>query len=620
MSTSAQQLKLFDRAGPTAWAALVWACGLAAASCTGELPEPSRYGELRLALSGALPNVKSFKIRVYHGPVLAPSDEPAFTFPCRAYTGAADNIPVVKDLEARSDYAVLIDGYSDLACVTPVVRAYRGGIKVTAGVTDKAAAQNPYWLPTVELGKFTALAQANPQLQDTAGKKVCSTESDCRSVHANATCGSNNRCRVDHMFPLNGQARRGLPTAVTLDDGRVAILGGLGVQDSGYFKAAAEQVEVFDPRQAIFQSRLVGNSGSAVGLAQAITVTGGAFALSGGATSVKLTLAAGKLTAQLDTRECTGTGSSAGCAVSDQLGRWTVSDAATGSTAQQFALGVPLAFPMIARVMTPEGERMLVAGGSEVPLVANFDKRRGKAMLCKVDAATVDCPQQAGATMKAGRAMAAITCAARDSSGNCTKVLLIGGRKSGPLTEVFDGATSQFTAGNDVGAVPKDLHGGTLFATGPSNWLLVGASTKKIFMEDGEATTGGDVAPIRVTLDNLATGPQVIFAAADLGAFAAPDNGKRLLPASVQLVDGSVLVIGGLDEGLKVATDALWIGSDGKARGRLALQYPRFGAAAARLGGKGPLGGCVVLAGGFAFGTGGGLEPQNQVELFCPTP
>ena len=590
------------------------------AGCVGDLPQSRQYGELQLALTGGLPNVKSFKIRVYHGPVLSAGDAPAFTFPCRAYGGAADNIPVVKDLEARNDYSVLIDGYSDGGCTVPTVRAYRGGIKVTPGVTDKAAAHNPYWLPTVELGKFSVLAQANPQLQDTAAKKICSTESDCRSVHVNATCGSNNHCRVDHMFPLNGQARRGLPTAIALDDGRVAILGGLGVQDNGYFKAAAEQVEVFDPRQAIFQSRLVGNSGSAVGLAQAATVTGGAFALSGGATSVKLSLAAGKLTAQLDTRECTGAGSSAGCAVSDQLGRWTVSDAATGSTAQQFALGLPVAFPMIARVTTPQGDRLLVAGGSEVPLVATFDKRRAKAMLCKVDATTVDCPEQQGGKMIAGRAMAALTCVGRDATGNCVKILLAGGRKSGPLTEIFDGATGQFTAGNDVGAVPKDLHGGTFYLVSPGTWLLVGATAKKIFMEDGEVTSGGDVAPLLVKVDTAANPPLVTWTAVDLGTFAAPDNGKRLMAASAQLADGSVLVIGGLDEGLKVAADALWVGGDGKARGRVALQFPRFGAAAARLGGKGPLGGCVVLAGGFAFGTGGALEPQNQVELFCPTP
>lgn len=623
-SAASQPVAAFS-AGVRAKRAVAVACALfAASSCAVDAVDQAAggYGEIRLALSGALPDVKATTIRLYRGPLTSAGQTAKFSFPCAAYGGTKDNEPVVKDLEAANDYSVLIEGFADAACKTPVLRAYRGNIAVIAGASDTTAAKNPYWLPTVQLGKFTALAQVNPALQDTAAKKVCSTESDCRAVHANATCGSNNRCKVDHLFPLNGAARRGLPTAVALDDGRVALIGGLGVQDNGYWKAAAEQVEVFDPKGATFQSRLVGNAGAAVGLAQAVTVTGGAFAYSGGSASVKVALVPGKLSAAIDTRECSGA-ASAGCAVSDKLGRWTVSDAATGSTAQQFALGLPLAFPMIARVQTPQGERMLVAGGSEVPLNANFDKRRTKTQLCKVDASNVDCPEQTGANMKSSRAMAAIACVARDATGGCTKLLLVGGRKSAAsaLSETYDAASNSFTAATDVGAVPKDLHGGTLYPVGDKAWLLVGATAKKIFMEDGEVATGGDLAPMRVTVDVPADASKpavVTWAAVDLGAFAAPDNGKRLLPASVQLADGSVLVIGGLDEGLKVAADALWIGADGKARGRLALNLARFGAAAARIGGKGPFGGCALLAGGFSVNAAGALEPQNQVELFCP--
>jgi len=581
-----------------------------------------RHGELHVALSGALPNVKSFTIRVYRGPVLALSQAPVFAPPCRPYGGAKDNIPVVRDLEAAGDYAVLVDGFSDTVCGAPVVRAYRGNIAVVAGTTEKTAALNPYWLPTVEFGKFTELAKVNPVLQETAGKKFCATEFDCRSVHANATC-SNARCRVDHLFPLNGQARRGLPTAIGLEDGRVAILGGLGVVDAGYYKAAAEQVEVFDPRSGTFHSRTVGGSGSAVGLAQAVTVAGGAFAFAGGATSVKLALAADKLTAQLDFRDCAGAGGGSACAVSSQLGRWTVADAAAGSTAQQFGLGVPRAFPMIAPVATPQGDRLLVTGGSELPINAT-DKRIGKAMLCKVDAGTVDCPEQKGATMKAGRANAAVACAGRNAVGGCDKVLLVGGRNNGsatPLSEIYDGASNSFVTASDVGgaAVPQNLHGGSLYQIGAKTWVLVGATSKRLWLEDSEVTTGGDVEPRLVAIDAAANPPVLTWSKVELGAFAAPDQGKRLLAATVQLADGSVLVIGGLNDALKVATDAVWIGTDGKGRGRLPLQVPRFGASAARVGGKGPFAGCVVLAGGFAL-SGSAVEPLNQVELLCPVP
>ncbi len=588
-----------------------------------ELPlAAAGYGQLRLALSGALPNVQALRIRIFRGAVTALSQNPTFDFGCQGYAGVSANEPVIKDLEAADNYAVLIDGFGDKACTAHSVRAYRGNIRVVAGLAESAAAAAPYWLPTIEVGKFTALAQVNPGLQDKAGQKVCSTESDCKAIHANATCAANNRCKVDHLFPLNGAARRGLPTAIGLDDGRVAIIGGLGVQDKdGYWKAAAEQVEVFDPKGGIFQSRLVGNAGAAVGLAQAVTVTGGAFAYAGGSASVKLALAAGKFTAQLDTRECSGA-SSTNCAVTDQLGRWTVTESPTGSSAQQFALGLPLAFPMIARVATPGGDRLLVAGGSELPLAPNFDKRRGKTQLCKVDAGSVDCPQQVGATMVAGRAMAAVTCAQRDAAGGCLKLLLVGGRKTSgsALSETYDAAANKFTAANDLGAVPKDLHGGTFFALSDKSWLLVGATAKRIFMEDDEVGSGGDLAPLVVSVDpgDASKPATVTWSTVDLGTFGGTDLGKRLLPAVVQLTDRSVLVIGGLDPALKVAPDAIHIGADGKVKARITQQFPRFGAAAARVGGKGPFGGCVVLAGGFAVTAAGALEPQNQVELFCP--
>ncbi|MBM4344183.1 MAG: hypothetical protein FJ100_12515 [Deltaproteobacteria bacterium] len=604
------------------WTALL--CASFALSCAVEQAPAAvaGFGQLRLALSGALPNVKALRIRIFRGAVSTVSQTPTFDFGCQAYAGVSANEPVVKDLEAADNYAVLIDGFADAACASHAVRAYRGNIRVVAGLSETAAAAAPYWLPTVEIGKFTALAQVNPGLQDKAGQKVCSTESDCKAIHANATCGAANRCRVDHLFPLNGAARRGLPTAIALEDGRVALIGGLGVQDKdGYWKAAAEQVELFDPRAGIFQSRLVGNAGAAVGLAQAVTVTGGAFAYAGGSASVKLALAAGKLTAQLDTRECSGA-SSTNCAVTDQLGRWTVTESATGSSAQQFALGLPLAFPLIARVATPAGDRLLVAGGSELPLSPQFDKRRGKTQLCKVDAGNVDCPQQVGATMVAGRAMAAATCVQRDTAGGCLKLLLIGGRKSAgsALSETYDAAANKFTAANDVGAVPKDLHGGAFYALTDKSWLLVGATAKKIFMEDGEVGSGGDLAPLVIQVDpgDASKPATVLWSAVDLGTFGGTDLGRRLMPAAAQLADRSVLVIGGLDPELKVAGDALLIGPDGKAKARLVQQFPRFGAAAARVGGKGPFGGCVVLAGGFAVNAAAVLEPQNQVELFCP--
>lgn len=608
----------FRRLRTAAAVTCVAACAVSGCAVDAEPGTPSSgFGELHLALTGALPGAATFRLRVYQGAVTNPGQTPLQDFGCKAYGGTESNKLIIQDLEARNDYAVLLELFEDGTCSKQRYRAYRGGIAVTAG-TGAAVKDNPYWLPTVEFGKLSPLAQVKPWLKDTAASKTCSIDADCQGIHVNATCGSNNKCRVENLFPLNGWSRRGLPSSVALEDGRVAILGGLSVLTNNFWAASAEQVEIFDPRTATFSARLIKNAGPAVAMAEAVTLANGAFALVGGTSSAKVLLSPGKLTAQLDTASCAAAGGE--CPVSDSLARWTVSSAGDGA-AQQFALGLPVAFPAAARVMTPSGERLLVAGGTEVPVTAGFDKRRGKAMLCKADASEVTCAESSPA-MKAGRANAAVACVGLDASGGCTKVALVGGRKSptSPLTEIYDATANAFVVANDVGAPPQDLHGGRLFKVGANKYLLVGATSKKIFLEDTELATSGALPPYLITADVGATPPVLSWAVLDLGAASGPDGGKRLLPAVVQLADGSVLLAGGLDNALAPINSALWIGPDGALRSLTPANFARFGATASRVSGKGPLAGCAVVAGGFSVGAGSALEPQNQVELFCPYP
>lgn len=601
-------------------AAATCAVAVALGGCAAET-EPgaaaSEFGELHLALSGALPGAATFRLRVYQGAVTSPAQTPLQDFGCKAYGGTESNKLIIQDLEARGDYAVLLELFEDAGCTKQRYRAYRGGIAVTAG-TGAAVKDNPYWLPTVEFGKLSPLAQVKPWLKDTAASKTCSIDADCQGIHVNATCGDNHKCRVENLFPLNGWSRRGLPSSVPMEDGRVAIVGGLSVLTSGFWAASAEQVEVFDPRTATFSAQLIKNAGPAVALADAVTLAGSAFALVGGTSSAKVLLAPGKLTAQLDTATCAAAGGE--CPVTDSLARWSLGSSGDGA-AQQFALGLPVAFPAAARVMTPTGERLLVAGGTEVPVTAGFDKRRGKAMLCKADANEVTCAESSPA-MKAGRANAAVICVANDTTGGCTKVALLGGRKSptSPLTEIYDATANAFVVANDIGSPPQDLHGGRLFKVGPSKYLLVGATSKKIFLEDTDLATSGALPPYLISVDAAATPPVLTWATVDLGAAAGPDGGKRLLPATVQLADGSILVAGGLDSALAPINSALWIAPEGTLRSLTPANFARFGATAARINGKGPLAGCAIIAGGFSVGADSALEPQNQVELFCPYP
>lgn len=609
-------------------AAASCACSVLASGCAvdgdgqaaeGQSPGASAYGELHLALTGALPGAAAFRLRVYQGAVTNPSQAPLQDFGCKPYGGTESNKLIIQDLEARSDYAVLLDLFEDGACTKPRYRAYRGAIAVTAG-SGATVKENPYWLPTVEFGQLSQMAQVKPALNDTAASKTCSIDADCQGIHVNATCGASNRCKVDNLYPLNGWSRRGLPSSVALEDGRVAIVGGLSVLTNSMWAASAEQVEVFDPRTAMMTSRLVKNAGSPVAMAEAVTLSGGAFAMVGGTSRAKVLLSPGKLTAQLDTEFCAAAGSG-NCAVTESVARWTV--AVSGeSSAQQFALGLPVAFPAAARVMTPNGERLLVAGGTEVPISAGFDKRRGKAMLCKADASQIVCDEETSKAMNAGRANAAVACIAHDAGGNCTKVALFGGRKSptSPLTEIYDAATNAFVVASDIGAPPQDLHGGRLFPVGAGKFLLVGATAKKLFLEDTELAVSGAQPIYLLSVDASAAAPVITWKPLDLGAGAGPDGGKRLLAAAVQLADGSVLISGGLDASLAPIANALWLSPDGSLRSKITANIARFGATASRIHGKGPLAGCAVLAGGFALGTDSVLAPQNQIELFCPNP
>lgn len=577
------------------------------------------YGEITLALTGTLPDVKRLRVRIYEGPVTDLSKPAKYTpAACNGYldkAGKGVNLLRLSQLKAGSDYSLLVELFTDDACTKPKYRAYRGGIQVVAG-GDTAAAANPYYVQPYQLGGFVGLAQVNQSLQDLAAGKSCSQDADCRTLHVNATCKENHTCTVDHLFPLNGGTRRGLAQAVALSDGRVALSGGLHVLKDNYWTATTSTLEVFDPKVGLFSQKALSNVGEPVGLARAVTLTGvNAFALVGGTASAQIALTGSSLKAALDTRGCSGAGSQ--CAVSRTVARWSIQE----GTAQQFAFLSSLALPVAATVRTKDGDRVLVAGGADLPINPTFDQRKGASVLCKAEASGVDCPDGSGPVMKVGRANAASACIERASDGACTKVLVVGGRKNptSTLSEIFDAGTSAFLVPQEKGVPVGAVHGGELVPIGSGSFLLVGATTHRLFLEDVDVKTGGGVAPLRVDVNLTTTPPTLTWSTVDLGAFAGNDGGKRALATVASLTDGSVLLIGGLAENLTPLADALIIGPDGKGRGRVSLGSARFGASAARIGGKGPIGGCVLLAGGFAM-QGGSLRPQNHVEVFCPAP
>lgn len=594
----------FLLASLAAWTAL--------ASCsTQPAPGPaSGFGTLSVGLSGALPDVQSLRLRLFDAPP-ASGGKIAFDAGCQPYT--AQNVLTISPLKTGSSYALQLDLFQDAACAKARFRAYRGSIEVSAQ-SETASQARPYYLQPYELGRFTGLAQVSAQKQAEAAKRSCSQDGDCKSVHPNATCAlKQNVCVIDHLFPLDGAARRAFPLVLTLDDGRVAVGGGLTLQGTDSWVATNDRLEVFDPSTGLFHSSELLNVPPAVGLAEGVTLAGGSFAQVVGTSSARLAFDKGKsLTTSLDTKGCTA-GTASACKVSNLVARLDVKlDAA-----QQISLAAPLAFPVVARVKTAAGERVLVAGGAKVPLPLGGDARTGQAVLCKLDGGQPDCSQATSQPMQAGRARAAVACVAGGSQ--CSKVLVLGGRKKAtlPLAELYDATSDTFTAVQPKGQVPDTLHGGQLLPLADGSWLLVGASKKALFLEDGDVVTGGDLPPLKVTVDASATPPTLTFAPITLATGLTDKDVQRLLPSAVGLNDRSVLLIGGLDPDLQPRGDAILIGPDGTALTKLDLTAPRFAAGAALLGGNGPLAGCVLVAGGFTL-QNATLAPQNHAEVFCP--
>lgn len=579
-------------------------------------------GTMHLALPGEFPGVTKMMVRVYEGPVSDLKVGLKYELPCIAYTGmdekgkeTAKNAFTLDKLPVREDYSVVIDLFSDEACTKLHTRAYRAGLAVT-DKPESDVAKHPYYIQAFAVGGFAGMARPNANLQLEASQRACSTDADCKSVHATATCSSAKTCTIDTLFPLNGGAKRGLPTVVGLSGGEVAISGGMSVDDGkGVWTATNEVVEVFDPTLGIFDhpARHVDNFGqqARVGLAGALPLSGRAFSLVGGVAKVRLELKKGTLTSSVLGDACGGGGD---CPASKAVWRIDLaSNGASGTTLDTF-----LSQPSVAQVATKSGPRVLVAGGATLPLPKSGDGRSAEAFLCELGAGKAGCIS-ASSFMKVGRANAATACIVA-GEGGCKKLLIIGGRKSAsaPLAEIYDAEADTFEAVIVAGKAPSVAHGGALVPNGDNALLWLGASGKALFVDAATAQSPGDLSAMRIEVSEANLAITITISDVDLNGQAAAGADKRAMATGIGLNDGGALLIGGIGSAGVPVANALWIDTEGKVKSSLKLDMARFGAGAARMDVQGPLAGCVLLAGGFTAASDGSLETVSHVEVFCP--
>ncbi len=586
-------------------------------------------GVMRLALGAAIPGATHMRVDVYHGPLVNAAATPKYALACGPYldSGGAPLNPFTLDkLPARKDYAVTVRLFSDAACTTEVLIAYRAEIAVQADAGD--AANNPYYLQPAMLGAFAGMAVASDSVRAEVAKRSCTSDAECTTAHPAAVCAGN-KCALESLFPLNGGARRGLPAVVGLADGRVAIHGGASVQGDGNLWAATSQrVEIFDPKLGRFEQPAATIGGfedaARVALATASSTEAAAFLVGGGSARIVLGREGAKLRTGLDDATC---GAASDCPMSANVYRVDVQ----GRQATSAALPAPRALPIVAQVVTAQGPRLLVAGGATVPLPKSGDPRTGDSQLCALDGKVATCTASK-ALMQAGRAGAATLCldVAELSPHGCKRLLVLGGRasKSAQLAEIYH-------AGNDAfepvaigpGINPEQLHGGSLVRLDDKLALLIGATSTPLFLDPSASTAPGTLAPLLITIDESTSPLRLTLAEAPLGSFGGSDGGKRALPAVLALpartgAATEILVAGGIDAAGKILADALVFDASGTAVARVPLEAARYGARLAAIGGSSPFGGCAMLVGGFGAGSGAASKDEAlaHIEIYCRKP
>ncbi|HAN30598.1 MAG TPA: hypothetical protein DCQ06_03280 [Myxococcales bacterium] len=587
--------------------------------CVNEEPTaPSGQGVFTLALTGTLPDIATFKLAVYKGALTSTSKQPKFALGCSPYlvgNGETRNAFTLQDMPVGKDYSVLVEYFADDACSARSLLAYRGGIEVKSE-SVQAAESKPYYLQPVRFGAFTGMATASAEIKAEVESRSCSTDQDCVSVHPAATCSAgSNRCSVDSLFPLNGGVARAFPSLTALADGTIALHGGFSVVDSptGTWTATSSTVEHFSPALGRFHTPALTvdnfDSRGRVGMSSTAALTGAAYAVVGGQEQIVIGLNKGKLATEMKDATCA---QKTTCPVSAAV--WRVDTAKSFSSGTE--LSKPVAFPIVIKVASATGPKVLIAGGSDLPLPKNSGNRRGDAQLCELTTSSAACEASAG-KLNAARADAAILCLV-DSDDGCKEVLIVGGRasKAAAMVEQYDAQTDAFSTVEAIGA-PDLLFGGKLVRAGSAIYLL-GASSVALFQEN-RITDVANVAapPYRLIVDDSGAERVVRFELAELGEFAGTDGGRRVFGAAVGLTDANqALLIGGVLPNGKVADDALVFGEEGGID-RLPLERARFGAGAVEISSEGPFGGCAFIAGGADISSTlvGSL---SHVELYCP--
>lgn len=576
--------------------------------------EDTGYGALQLALEGCPDTtglvldpygVCGFKLKVLGGEWRGAEPAAVFSSGCLPYSG--DQVRI-EHFPTGTNLTIVLEMFKDPTCKPEerTVMGVRGGVSVV----ENDPKPGLWYVPTAAVGGFKALPVLAQSLRDAAAAMSCTTNDDCSAKKADssyvlspiATCNTDTgKCQLpSSLYPLNASTPRAFHTATALADGRIALIGGLSREyEKNKFLAADQTVEVFDPATMVWsETEVEGLSTQRIAFHSAVSLGGQKVGVFGGAREADVRFPAadklaGKPYLQIKVKPDSP-------AVGDNLSDLVYTVDLATRKASTTSLQIPRFRTSAARVKTAAGPRVLVTGGE-------FKSGNGTIEGQYVDLCdmTVSPPACVASDPSADRAGSCGICLDEGSEPDCSRFFFFGGlgETRDPSKEIGEAWTDGVF--QPLGWDYDNVVFPTCVRSGQFTYAIGGASKK---------LTAPDVLPQVLSIPS-ADGAILSY---ELEGAAAKDtlSAFRVHNTVTVLEDGSVLVVGGVDDAGKVVGVAHVI-SGGKLVSQKAMVTPRFGHTATLIT-TGALKGAVLISGGFTTDSAGDIVFAEGAEIFLP--
>ena len=535
----------------------------------------------------------------------------------------------INNLKAGSGRSINLEAFRDAECTEEELgaRAYRGGVTIDTSDTPLRYVLIPYGTE-----EFTALPIPSEATVNQASETSCETDAECQeAVHPRSFCwqasAEGKQCAMTTLFPLNNYVPRAMHTSVTLDDGSIVTVGGIGQTSSGVLLGTDTTFEIFSPSDNLFEvPSIKGYSGQVrMLLHETIAMGGQKILILGGIQSMVLqSRDDGSLSFITPTQACWDPNN-----CYDNILNTATAVSFDSGNYKSNSLPGPV-FGTRAMPISGNGSRILVVGGAghaessskcsssdncddgewcnngDCVVVSPQYKRSIFICAASQGSLTVSC-EDSELELSEGRFGHELFCLEKDDDGKCTKVVIAGGYgvKGENIAELYDVESGELSV-LESDSPDKSVGG----------WKWIETAEGEIFSFGGSADFGATATetPQRVVISDGTISFEELKSASN-------DATLRTFHEVVAMADGSIMLVGGLDSNNAATDSVLIVGQSGSVEKESSLNSPRFAASATLLT-QGPLSNAVVIQGGFSLSP----EPKalewtdNGAELYVPIP